>query len=67
MQLSGLINTMKCPLLSPFAKSFAFVFSTAFCSVSIRLDSLRLQKDNVQPEHQGILPEVQWTQSFSIL
>ena len=66
MQLSGLIDTMKCLLLSPFAKSFAFVFSTAFCSVSIRLDSLRLQKDKVQSEDQETLTKAQWIQVFSV-
>ena len=66
MQLSGLVDTMKCPLLPPFAKSFAFVFSTAFCSVSIRLDSLRLQKDKVQSEDQETLTKAQWIQVFSV-
>ena len=66
MQLSGLIDTMKCLLLSPFAKSLAFVFSTAFCSVSIRLDSLRLQKDKVQSEDQETLTKAQWIQVFSV-
>ena len=65
MQLSGLINTMKCPLLSPFSRLFAFVFSTAFCSVSIRLESLRLQKDKVQPEDQETLTKAQWIKVFS--
>ena len=66
MQLSGLIDTMKCLLLSPIAKSLAFVFSTAFCSVSIRLDSLRLQKDKVQSEDQETLTKAQWIQVFSV-